>query len=119
MTGSVRRRLRRWGCIALAISGLASSATAHPLAPSLFEVREREAGRIICDDTGIAPERCVNPSEVGVVEGSIYPPTSLPAQAWVFTVVSEARVGEIVRSIEAVIDRSLPTEPRLLSWRLR
>ena len=33
-------------------------------------------------------------------------------------VTAEVKVGDIRRSVEAVVDRSEPTEPRLLSWRV-
>ena len=51
-------------------------------------------------------------------EGTPYPASPLPASADVFRVTSQATVGEIHRSIEAVVDRSVPSEPRLLSWRV-
>ena len=37
----------------------------------------------------------------------------------VFTITSEARVGEVRRTVEAVVNRSTPEDPQLLSWRVR
>ncbi len=47
----------------------------------------------------------------------MYPPPSFTSD--VFTVYAEARVGEVQRGVEAVIDRSDPAEPLLLSWLVR
>lgn len=80
-------------------------------------LEERDAGRLICTETELAPDRCVPMSEVGLGEGSVFPPVDWPAEALVFTVVSEARVQEVVHAIEAVIDMSNGQKPRLLSWR--
>ena len=44
------------------------------------------------------------------------PPTF---SANVFTVVAEARIGDVHRSVEAVIDRRQPENTQLLSWRVR
>ncbi len=79
---------------------------------------EREAGRILCDQTEVDSARCTLVASVGV-EGSIYPPTTMPAESSVFRVVSVATVRGIRRQVEAVIDRSVPSDPRLLSWRVR
>jgi hypothetical protein len=51
-----------------------------------------------------------------VIEGTIFPPPTFATN--VFTVHSEARVGEVRRTIEAVVDRSKPSEPQLLFWRV-
>ncbi|MCZ6462916.1 MAG: type II secretion system minor pseudopilin GspK [Proteobacteria bacterium] len=81
-------------------------------------LRIRDEGGFVCDRTESAPDRCTQLLSARL-EGSIYPPTTLPARADFFRVEAEARVGEIVRTVEAVVDRSLPTEARLLSWRVR
>jgi general secretion pathway protein K len=80
-------------------------------------LKERDAGRIVCTATELFPERCVPLAEVGLGEGAIYPPVNLPVEAVVFTVVSEATVGEVVHSIQAVFDLTDGRNPRLLSWR--
>jgi general secretion pathway protein K len=52
-----------------------------------------------------------------IVTNAIFPPPSVRSQ--IFTVTAEAEVGDVRRTIEAVVDRTLPAEPRLLSWRVR
>jgi len=80
----------------------------------ILETRER--GRYLCTDTG-ASDRCDPVGEV--VLGERYPDAPLPSSSLVFTVVSDAQVGDIRRRVEAVIDNSELGSPRLLSWRLR
>ena len=81
-------------------------------------VAERDAGKLVCTETERAPDKCVLLSELlGLGEGSVFPPVDLPALATVFTIVSEASVGDVVHSIEAVVDLQNGQEPRLLSWR--
>ena len=55
-------------------------------------------------------------SEIVPNSGGIFPPLSF--QSDIFLVVSEARGGEIRRSIEAVLDRSAAPDVSLLSWRV-
>jgi type II secretory pathway component PulK len=78
----------------------------------------REQGRFLCDDTAIDPDRCETPANVNV-EGGFYPPTSLPASASIFLVTATARVANVRRTASAVIDRSNPQQPRLLSYRVQ
>lgn len=53
-----------------------------------------------------------------VLDGrSVEPPPSTASS--VFAVQARARVGGIERTLEAVVDRSEPSEPLLLSWRMR
>ena len=80
-------------------------------------MKQREEGRLICTETERNSELCVPLSEVGLGEGSIFPPVIWPSSATIFTVTSEARVRDIAYTIEAVIDLSNGREPRLLSWR--
>ena len=77
-------------------------------------LRLRREGRVLCSDPAAAPD-CVPFSDV--FEGAIFPPPT--ERTDVFTVRSEAKVGEIRRTVEAVIDRTQPAEPLLLSWRVR
>jgi type II secretory pathway component PulK len=77
----------------------------------------RSEGAIVCNKQAPADVDCRTLSEVGLGEGSIFPPVTLPMRSTVFTVTAEARVGEVVRTVEAVIDLSVRTEPRLLSWK--
>jgi general secretion pathway protein K len=81
----------------------------------IWELREKE--KIVCTETGGDPIRCVSLNEVGLGEGSIYPETPLPASPSVFRVVAEARVGALVRRMEAIVDARSPDGPQLLSWR--
>jgi len=74
----------------------------------------RETGGIWCDETA-SYEGCRPLAEV--LDGEIYPPPSFTAD--VFTVVSRATVGEVTRSVEAVLDRSELPEVALLAWRTR
>jgi type II secretory pathway component PulK len=52
-----------------------------------------------------------------IVPNQIFPPPTYSSQ--IFVVRAEAQVGEIQRSVEAVVDRSKIARPRLLSWRVR
>jgi type II secretory pathway component PulK len=78
-------------------------------------LRAREEGRILCQEVG-ADDRCILASEI--IDGSIFPPASFAGTARVFTVVAEATVGEITRSLEAVIDLG-GGRPTILGWRYR
>jgi type II secretory pathway component PulK len=81
----------------------------------------REESKILCDDLGYDPARCVSPNEVGngelTANGSIYPESLLPAEVSVFRVVAEATVGRLTRRIEAIYDTRPLSGPQLLSWR--
>jgi type II secretory pathway component PulK len=81
----------------------------------IWRLREQE-DKILCEDSGGDPERCVSLSEARI-EGSIYPETTLPSTARVFRVVAEARVGALTRRMEAIVDTRSLEEPQLLSWR--
>ena len=52
-----------------------------------------------------------------IVTNAIFPPPSVTSN--VFLVTAEAQVGEVRRRVEAVVDRTRPAEPRLLSSRVR
>ena len=69
---------------------------------------------MLCDETADRPG-CTTLEEAGVV--GLFPPPTWNAD--VFQVSAEARYGDVRRTIEAVIDRSDPTDPRVLSWRVR
>jgi type II secretory pathway component PulK len=78
----------------------------------------REEGKFLCAQTETDSDRCTLVTEV--VEGSQYPETRLPAPSKHFTVLSQARLGDVSRRVEAVVDRSEQgAPPRLLSWRVR
>jgi type II secretory pathway component PulK len=74
----------------------------------------RESDDIICP-SGQSDEACTPIGDI--VTNAIFPPPTFRSE--VFVVTAEARVGEIVRSVEAVIDRSQADELRLLAWRVR
>jgi type II secretory pathway component PulK len=82
-------------------------------------LEQRREDRILCTETESDPDRCITLSEVGLGEGSIFPATTLPAEALVFRVIAEARVEEAIRTVETVVDISNQEEPRLLLWRVR
>jgi type II secretory pathway component PulK len=69
-------------------------------------LRIREEGGLLCGEAQ-SDETCTPIREI--VTNAIYPP---------FTVVAEARVGDMRRSIEAVIDRREAPDTLLLSWRV-
>ncbi len=84
----------------------------------LLEVRER--GSIFCDDTAAHPDRCVSLAEANL-DGEVYPPAELPATSYVYTVVSQVILGDIERTVEAVINmtQSGKNAPFLLYWRMQ
>lgn len=85
---------------------------------AIFHLRRQ--GKQICGEEGGDPKRCVPMNEVAdgaLAEGSIFPPVELPARPEVFRVVAEARVGNLVRRQEAIIDTRSAEGPLLLSWR--
>lgn len=80
----------------------------------------RDEGSFFCDDSAGDPDRCITLGEIGI-EGSIYPPTKLPARSWVYTVLSQVTYGEIERNVEAVINMTQTgkDQPFLLYWRMQ
>lgn len=78
----------------------------------ILEVRQK--GGLICPDSSL--EVCTPISEI-VGLNPVIPPLSFRNN--VFRVVAEAQVGEVRRSIEAMLDRTDPVTPRLLSWHVR
>lgn len=76
-------------------------------------LKAREAGAVICPGEVSNPV-CIPQGEV--IEGTVYPTPTIATD--VFLVRSEARVGEVRRTVDAVVDRSKPSEPRLLFWRV-
>ena len=76
-------------------------------------LKARENGEVLCADEAQNPA-CSPLSSA--VEGEIFPPPTFKTD--VFTVVAEARVGQVRRSVEAVVDRSKPDNPLLLSWQV-
>jgi type II secretory pathway component PulK len=83
-------------------------------------IRVREDGSFFCDDTAKDPDRCVSLTEASI-DGSIYPPTELPARSWVYTVFTQVVYGDIERNVEAVINMTKTGKdiPFLLYWRMQ
>ncbi len=74
----------------------------------------RQKGEAICPPSQ-SEEACTPIGEI--VTNAVFPPPTFASQ--IFVVTAEARVGELRRTIEAVVDRSPGIELRLLSWRPR
>jgi len=77
----------------------------------ILEVREK--GGLICGET-LSLKDCTPISNI--VENPIFPPPTYTAS--VFTIVANAQVGDVRRTIEAVVNRSVDP-PLMLSWRVR
>lgn len=75
-------------------------------------LKAREEGDLLCADEA-STAACRPLREV--IEGEIFPPPTFTTD--VFLVRAEARVGDVVRIVETVVDRSKPSEPQLLAWR--
>jgi len=76
-------------------------------------LKAREQGDVICADSAKTPG-CRSIGEL--LPGEIFPPPTYTSN--VFMIRAEAKVGEVRRTIEAVVDRSKPTQPQLLAWRV-
>ena len=78
-------------------------------------LKARAKGDLICADDAANPA-CTR--KIGeLVAGEIFPPPSFVSN--VFHVVAQAQVGEIRRTADAWVDRSVPSQPLLLAWRVR
>lgn len=77
-------------------------------------LRVRSEGGLLCGE-GPSQEGCTPIREI--VPNAIFPPPTFSTQ--VFEVHAEASVGDVRRTLVAVIDRSAPADPLLLSWRIR
>jgi len=84
-------------------------------------LKVRAEGDLICTGGGGDPERCRTLQDVhpNLALGSLFPEMALPNDSTTFTLISEASVGEIRRTVVAVVDRSDPVVPQLLSWRMQ
>ncbi len=74
----------------------------------------RRDGEVLCPEAASA-ESCVVLNEI--VPNEIFPPPAW--ESHVFVVSAQAQVGEVQRTLEAVIDRADPADPWVLSWRTR
>ncbi len=79
----------------------------------VVEAREElaEENQIFCKDS--EGERCVS---IGDYFDTIFPEPSFSTNY--FLVASRASVGDIARTVETVIDRTSPSEPRFFYWRV-
>jgi len=77
-------------------------------------LKVRESGQIFCPDQ--SNPACTPISGFMPNTETIHPPLSYFSDT--FTVRSEARVGEVRRTVETVIDRTTPSDPLLLSWKV-
>lgn len=76
-------------------------------------LKAREGGELLCADEAHNPA-CSPLSSV--VDGEVFPPPTFKTE--VFSVVAEARVGPVRRTVEAIVDRTKPDGPLLLSWQV-
>jgi type II secretory pathway component PulK len=74
----------------------------------------RQKGELICPPSQ-QEEACTPIGEI--VTNAIFPPPTWTSE--LFVVTAEARVGEVRRTLEAVVDRSQGSALRLLSWQTR
>ncbi|MDH3213212.1 MAG: type II secretion system minor pseudopilin GspK [Myxococcales bacterium] len=79
-------------------------------------LKAREGDGLICPE-GQSAEGCTPMSEIVPNANTIYPPPTTASQ--VFTVRAEARIGDVRRTIETVLDLTQPEDPQLLSWVVR
>jgi type II secretory pathway component PulK len=79
-------------------------------------LRRREEGVVLCPE-GQSDPGCEPMNTVVTNANTIFPPPSFSSE--IFVVTAQARVGDVRREVEAVVDRSDPAALRLLSWRER
>jgi type II secretory pathway component PulK len=79
-------------------------------------LKAREGDGLICPE-GQSAEVCTPITQIVTNANTIYPPPTTASQ--VFTARAEARIGDVQRTIEAVIDFGQPGDPQLLSWLVR
>jgi general secretion pathway protein K len=77
----------------------------------ILEVREKN--QLVCGEE-LSVEGCTPISNI--VPNPIFPPPTYTTS--VFTIVASARVGDVKRSVEAVVNRSVDP-PLMLSWQVR
>jgi len=78
-------------------------------------LKAREGGELVCADDASNPACAVKLQDV--LPGEVFPPPTFTSR--VFTIRAEATVGEVRRTIEAVVDRGTPSQPQILAWRVR
>jgi type II secretory pathway component PulK len=76
----------------------------------------RQEGLALCPE-GQSEDPCQPMNEVMTNANSLFPPPTFASEVFVARAI--ARVGDVRREVEAVLDRSQPPEMRVLSWRTR
>lgn len=77
----------------------------------------RAKGRLICGEGGSKDGACIPLSSIPGLQNPPFPaPTYSTAY---FEVTAKARVGDVTRVVEVIVDRSDPMEPTLLSFATR
>jgi len=92
--------------------GVSQRLASEDVVRQLLELRQE--GNTVCAK-GSSDETCTPMNEI--VANAIFPPLSFSSE--IFVVTADAKVGEVRRVLEAVVDRSHLDKPRLLSWRVR
>lgn len=77
-------------------------------------LRVRSEGGLLCGE-GSSPEGCTPIREI--VPNAIFPPPTFSTQ--IFEISAEASVGDVRSTLVAVVDRTSPALPALLSWQTR
>lgn len=77
-------------------------------------VRTRDDGAVLCPEVQDNPLCSAAIPEL--LAGETFPPAA--TESAVFVVTADARVGDVRRRVEAVLDRSDPQKPLVLSWRV-
>jgi type II secretory pathway component PulK len=77
-------------------------------------LRVRSEGGLLCGE-GPSQQGCTPIREI--VPNAIFPPPTFSTQ--IFEISAEASVGDVRRTLVAVVDRTAPALPTLLSWRTR
>ncbi|MAI77903.1 MAG: hypothetical protein CL917_03090 [Deltaproteobacteria bacterium] len=80
-------------------------------------MQARETDRFVCSQTESDPDKCISLTEVGLGEGGIFPPVTLPQVSLVFKITSRGEVNQVAKTVEAVIDLTNRESPQLLSWK--
>ncbi len=77
----------------------------------------RAEGRLICGAAGSGDGGCVALNSIPGLQNEPFPAPSYSTSY--FQLTTTARVGDVTRQVEAVVDRSDPLEPALLSFESR
>jgi general secretion pathway protein K len=81
----------------------------------ILEIRAK--GTLICGEGGSKDGSCVALSSIPGLQNAPFPPPTYSTDY--FEVKTRARVGDVTREVAAIVDRSDPVEPTLLSFSSR